>query len=465
MIRHLFKSAISGQRSVITLFLVIAVSSALLILINYFTIKTLSAVRAYTSGESHYSKGQKDAARNLIHFIETSDEKFWKEFQEDIAVPLGDSIARAGLMAHSNEELIRQGLMQGLNHPDDLSNLIWLFRNFREISFMKKAIHIWEQADGLVARQRDLGYRVYPQVKAKTLSSIEKLEVITQMNQLTSELTIKERAFANVLGEAARTISSYLFYVNFFLTVVIVSSAGYYASVIIRGLHEKNQALGRTNHELDKFVYSVSHDLRAPITSLKGLISIAREEKDQKEVNRYWDLMMDSLNKQDHFIKDIISHSRNKRTEIVKEEIELIPMLNEILEQLQFMEERTEVETDYATLPQKIKTDGVRLKIILSNILSNAFKYADRAKPFLKIKIKTCLQQQNLVIEISDNGIGINKEDQPLIFDMFFVTSHSNKGTGLGLYIVKETIDRMGGRIGVESTAGEGSKFTVSIPL
>lgn len=465
MIKLLYKSATPGHRSVITLMLVIIVSSGLLILINYFTIKTLSAVRAYTNGESRYSKGQKDAGRNLISFIETGDDQFWREFEEEIAVPLGDSIARVALSTHLPDSIAKQGFIQGLNHPDDLDNLVWLFHNFKDISFMKDAIRIWKEADGLVARQRILGYSVYPEVKSETLSEMEKLEVINLMNQLTSELTIKERAFADVLGEAARTISMYLFYVNFFLTIVIISSVSYYASVIIRRLREKNQALVRTNHELDKFVYSVSHDLRAPITSLKGLISIARDEEDRQEVNRYWGLMMNSLNKQDQFIKDIISFSRNKRADIEKEEVDLPAAVHEVMEQLRFMNEGNEVKVEMTILVHKIKTDAVRLKIILSNLISNALKYGDPEKQEQQVKIKSYLQQQHLAIEISDNGIGIDNEYQSQIFDMFFVTSHSNKGTGLGLYIVKETVHRLGGKIKVESTRGEGSKFTVSIPL
>jgi signal transduction histidine kinase len=465
MIKSLYKPATPDHRGVITLLLVIIASSGLLILINYFTIKTLSAVRAYTEGESSYSKGQKDASRNLISFTETGDKKFWIKFEEEIAVPLGDSIARVALTAHLPDSLARKGFIQGLNHPDDLDNMIWLFHHFKTISFMKDAIQIWKEADGLVARQQSLGYSIYPEVIQETLSEMEKVEVISQMNHLNNELTVKELAFAGLLGEAARTISRLLFYANFLFTVVIIGSVSFYASKIIRRLREKNQALMRTNLELDKFVYSVSHDLRAPITSLKGLISIARDEEDRQEIHRYWGLMLNSLNKQDQFIKDIISFSRNKRAEIENEEVDLKLVINEVLEQLRFMNERNEVQVDQTISAHQFRTDAVRLKIVLSNLISNAFKYGDPEKPVQRIQIKSYRQLHTIAIEICDNGIGIDKEYQSQIFDMFFVTSHSNKGTGLGLYIVKETVERLKGKIMVESTLGAGTKFIVSIPV
>src|SRR5690349_15959007 len=110
-------------------------AASCLIMINYFTIKTLSAVRAYSDGESRYSKGQKDAARNLIMFVNTHDTHYWKAFEEELNVPIGDSIARVGLLNDAPESVIKNGFLAGRNHPDDLDDLIWVFRNFKNIAF------------------------------------------------------------------------------------------------------------------------------------------------------------------------------------------------------------------------------------------------------------------------------------------------------------------------------------------
>jgi signal transduction histidine kinase len=97
-------------------------------------------------------------------------------------------------------------------------------------------------------------------------------------------------------------------------------------------------------------------------------------------------------------------------------------------------------------------------------LLSNAIKYSDEKKENMYISIKTYNLDEYHKIEIADNGIGIKKEFQDRIFEMFFVTNNNNKGSGLGLYIVKEAIENINGTITVDSESTIGSKFTVTIP-
>src|SRR6478736_259227 len=138
--------------------LVIIVSmSTLLILINYLTIKTTSSIRAYVNGESRYTKGQKDGSGHLILYIHSGDPVFLTLFKEEFKVPLGDSIARVGLMNGHETEIIRAGFLQGENHVDDIDDMIWLFRNFKNVPFMKRAIEIWKDADVEVGKLIKLG--------------------------------------------------------------------------------------------------------------------------------------------------------------------------------------------------------------------------------------------------------------------------------------------------------------------
>jgi signal transduction histidine kinase len=108
--------------------------------------------------------------------------------------------------------------------------------------------------------------------------------------------------------------------------------------------------------------------------------------------------------------------------------------------------------------------DSLRLEIVMNNIISNAIKYQDKAKAEKNILIKSYRKNGNHVIEISDNGLGIKKEYHEKIFDMFFVTPNNQKGSGLGLYITRETITRLKGTIRVESEAAAGSNFIINIP-
>lgn len=131
---------------------IILLSSAILIVVNYYTIKTTTAVRAYVNGESLYSKGQNVATRHLILYITEEKEIHYDLFKEHIRVPVGDRIAREELSAEGKEDTAYHGFIQGKNHTDDVNNMIWLFKYFKDISFMRDAIEIWTDADQLIAK-------------------------------------------------------------------------------------------------------------------------------------------------------------------------------------------------------------------------------------------------------------------------------------------------------------------------
>jgi len=112
-----------------------------------------------------------------------------------------------------------------------------------------------------------------------------------------------------------------------------------------------------------------------------------------------------------------------------------------------------------------ICSDPLRLTIILNNLLSNAVKFRDESRYDHTIKIRCAIEKNLLKLEVEDNGIGIQEKYKQKIFDMFFVTLHSKRGSGLGLYITRETLTKLGGTIAVSSSPGLGSCFSVSVPL
>ncbi|HCW06777.1 MAG TPA: hypothetical protein DGG95_05365 [Cytophagales bacterium] len=230
-------------------------------------------------------------------------------------------------------------------------------------------------------------------------------------------------------------------------------------------LQEKNEDLVKINTELDRFVYSASHDLRAPIACLLGLIEVAKMEKDVESMKPLLDLQKKSLLRMDHFINDIVDHSRNTRTQVVPEAINFEYMVANTIEQLQFMEKFNRIRRVIDIKQnQSFHSSTIRINIIINNLLSNAMKYADLRKtdPYIKVSVK--VDDNNAVIKVSDNGEGIPPEVQPKIFDMFFRGSKNSSGSGLGLYIVKEAIQKINGSIKVHSEFGEGTEFTVIIP-
>ncbi len=228
----------------------------------------------------------------------------------------------------------------------------------------------------------------------------------------------------------------------------------------------KNELLAKTNKELDRFVYSASHDLRAPLTSLLGLIEITGKTDDPEEVKQCLEMMKDRIHNLDDFIKEIIDFSRNARQEVRKEKVKVLDLIKETVDDLKFAEGLEEIFIKYTIDPAlEVITDRARLKVIFNNLIGNAFKYRDPDKTNQEVSVQARPYQSQIQIDIGDNGIGISREHQEKIFDMFYRATEKSSGSGLGLYIVRETLAKLSGHITVNSTPGQGTTFHLSIPL
>ncbi|WKN33540.1 PAS domain S-box protein [Porifericola rhodea] len=231
-------------------------------------------------------------------------------------------------------------------------------------------------------------------------------------------------------------------------------------------LERKNAELIKINSELDHFVYSTSHNLRAPLTSVMGIVNIMREVETAEEREVFIDMIQKSIYKLDETIQEINDYSKNARVKVEKEHIDFRLIIDNILESLSYMENaqkmKMQVEVDDDL---EYCSDPGRLKIIFNNLLSNAVKYANpiEAKPFMLVEVKK--DNGQVFIRVKDNGIGIKEEYLERVFNMFFRATNKSSGSGLGLYIVKEAVEKLGGNIEVESVAGEGTEFIVRLPL
>ncbi|GEC70990.1 Signal transduction histidine kinase [Flavobacterium flevense] len=470
MLKTTFLKKIKLSHS-LTPLLIVAISCTLLIVTNFFTIKILSSSRAYINGESLYSKGQKDATRHLITYLFTKENSEWQLFNQELNVPKGDKIARIGLLNNAPIENIEQSLRAGRNSPEDFDDLIWLFKNFRNVSFFAKAIKEWEEADKLVEELEQIGNIVNQKIISNNLSNQDKEVILKKIKVISSKLTLNERLFSETLSSGSRLVKDILLVINFFLILLIIGSASIYYMLMINKLRRSKQEIEETNKnltiankELDKFVYSASHDLRSPILSLKGLIEIMNTENDMTQIRNYLELMQESLDKQDQFIKDIIDYSKNKKTKTTLSKVNLNQIIEEAIVQNQYREEFKRINISKELNIDSIYSDELKLKIIINNILTNAIKYSDTQKESPFITIKTYQDKDYIYISIEDNGIGVKKEYQNKIFDMFFVTNNDNKGSGLGLYLVKDTIENLNGTVEITSEINLGTKFTVKIP-
>ena len=229
-------------------------------------------------------------------------------------------------------------------------------------------------------------------------------------------------------------------------------------------LIQKNQELEKTNFELDRFVYSVSHDLRSPLTSVLGLLTFIQEDTKEPETLLHTEMIYESINRLDEFIKNILNYSRNNRVELEIERIGLKDITEKIIQTLLYIKEAKNI-TFKIDFDEKddFYTDKQSYITVIENLVSNAIKFQDRNKPNQFIKIKGTCTNENLELEIIDNGIGIAPENYNKIFDMFVRLSGEIDGSGLGLYIVKEIITKIKGTIEVESTLGKETKFKINL--
>lgn len=228
---------------------------------------------------------------------------------------------------------------------------------------------------------------------------------------------------------------------------------------------DRTEKLNKTVQELDRFVYSASHDLSAPLKSILGLVNIARLDPDKEQSQTYLNHIEKSIYNLEDVIKNLITFSRNNRLEVSKESVQIKSLVCEVISELSFLPNANKININF-NIPEhlEITTDSRRLKTVLHNLINNSIKYADMDKPTQKIEIECQLSENETRIQITDNGIGIEEEHHDKIFNMFHRATEKSKGSGLGLFIVSETIDVLSGKIEVRSTPKFETSFIISLP-
>jgi signal transduction histidine kinase len=227
----------------------------------------------------------------------------------------------------------------------------------------------------------------------------------------------------------------------------------------------KNADLEKVNFELDRFFYSASHDLRVPLLDMKGAINAAIAESNDEEVITYFLILKERADKLDQFLQDILDYSRNTKTGLRVEAIDFSGLVDDVIDNFTFVKGADKISfRKEINLQHIVEVDRIRLMIILNNVLSNAIKYhrLEQKDPWITITVDYSGDQ--LIVTIADNGPGIEAELLPKIFDMFFRGTNLTKGSGLGLYIVRETLEKMNGSIRVQSQVGAGTTFTMTVP-
>jgi len=230
-------------------------------------------------------------------------------------------------------------------------------------------------------------------------------------------------------------------------------------------LKEKNRRLEEANAELEKFIYSASHDLRAPLVSIKGVINLAKLENLGDKADTYLEMIERSTNKLDQFLQNIIHYYQNLKADELLNETDPNTLVDELYEQYRYIEgaEFVSLKKDI-TLSRPFIADSNRLKVVLANLISNAIRFRDPSRPNPEVVVRLMQKDDRTLIHVEDNGLGIAANEIPQLFDMFYRATDRSLGSGIGLYIAREAVRRMGGTISVFSEKGRGSKFSVELP-
>ncbi len=345
---------------------------------------------------------------------------------------------------------------------DNTDNSIWLVdKHYHLIDFNSIFLEGWK-----------LAYNIEPSVGVNLLECIphkETREIWEKRyeNALTGQKSVYQDNY-NLAGEAHH-FEIHVYPISENGEVTGISFFAKDVTVRVRAqkkLLEQNQTLTKVNRELDSFVYSASHDLKAPLASVLGLVSLARRESDPETRQQYYEMMERSVARLDQFIEDIIDYSRNARIQVKPEDVELVKMIDDIFDDLKYIKganeliKEVDIQKDF-----QFKTDPIRLRVILRNILSNAIRYGCLGSKMKKVKVTAKIKNKRLKLSIRDHGPGIPKDQQDKIFDMFYRAHEGLAGTGLGLYIVKETVDKLNGTVEVVSSPKKGAEFLVELPV
>ncbi|MEO1654506.1 MAG: HAMP domain-containing sensor histidine kinase, partial [Bacteroidota bacterium] len=231
-------------------------------------------------------------------------------------------------------------------------------------------------------------------------------------------------------------------------------------------LKETLKVLEERNFELDQFVYKTSHDLRSPLSSVLGIINLMKIDREPGRQDEYVARIESSIQRLDVFIQSMLNFSRNHRAELKPERINYQQILEHCVEDLKYISHYKEIQIEWQIQGAHVdfQSDTQRIKIIFNNIISNAIKYQDFGKEDRYIRVNIQIVPEKTTIIFEDNGIGIEKEYLKDIYKMFFRATEESEGSGLGMYIVKQTVNKLKGKISIDS-AGSGQGLTVKVDL
>jgi signal transduction histidine kinase len=230
-------------------------------------------------------------------------------------------------------------------------------------------------------------------------------------------------------------------------------------------LEEQNISLQKAYNELNKFAYSVAHDLKGPLVSISGALGIIGQKADPHEHSELLGMVNTSLEKLQGFVDSMFDYYRLNQGELRIEDIDLELLAQHYRDIYALEAKLNNIEFSVTVNQTKpFRSDLPKLKIILNNLIENAFKYQQKSIENKFVRVTLAVISEMAQITVADNGIGIEEKYQHSIFDMFYRATTHAPGSGFGLYNAKDAITKLEGTLIVESKPHQGSLFTITIP-
>lgn len=225
--------------------------------------------------------------------------------------------------------------------------------------------------------------------------------------------------------------------------------------------------LEKSKQVIGQFITSCSHTMRGPLKSISGLVTLLQSRRDfpPNDAEMFLNLINATIDKMEHTLDELEHFLENSKREVKLQRIDCHELLKNLIHQ--FSEE---IESKHLKIKIGVEqtiplySDLSRLRIILENIFSNAIQFRDVNKVDQEITISINVTSEVCKIFVLDNGIGIDPGNHSKIFQLFYRATERSEGTGVGLYVVKEAIEKMGGEISVDSMTGKGSNFMITLP-
>jgi signal transduction histidine kinase len=470
----------------------------------WFSIHTLSAVRALVSAEGLWSKAQKDAAYQLQKYRYSHNAADYEAFQNFMSVPNGDHKTRVELLKPDFDIAIaRQGFLEGRVDADDIDGMISMLRRFYRISYISKAIGIWTAGDSMITKLVIIGEILHNEISSGHPSEEILNKIASEIDPLNVQLTQLEDNFSLTLGEGSRWLEHIILKL-LFVVALTVEISGLVMSItvsrgITKGLKEITRAANRikkgdltdraaifardeigkvaltmnqmtdqlvqSNKELGQFAYITSHDLQEPLRTITNYTDLFQEDYRGKlgdEGDKYLNSINKATVRMSNLIKDILEYSRIGKNKVF-ESVDCNKIVNDVLHDLETAIQESNAVINVGKLP--VINGYSELRSLFQNLISNAIKYRKKDQQ-LVIDIGASKGEDEWNFWVKDNGIGIENIYFERIFTIF-QKLHSQKeypGTGIGLANCKKIVELHGGKIWVSSEPNIGSTFYFTIP-